>query len=136
MTKLLLEDDYTALDERSIQYVEEAGQRLLVISNYPLPEGLYVQDKCDVLVVIPPNYNQDGNDMFWTFPRLVRADGQPIPQTHEPGMGDNRMYNGQEFCRWSRHWNKPPGSWRPGKDNVLTILRRLEWAFRNPDADK
>lgn len=136
MTKLLLDDDYAALEERSIQYIEDGGQRFLIIADYPLPEGLYVQDKCDVLVIIPQNYNQGGNDMFWTFPRLVKSDGTPIPQTQNAGQGDNRTYDGREFCRWSRHWNKPPSSWRAGKDDVLTILRRIEWAFRNPDADK
>lgn len=130
---LLLDDDYTALDERNIKYIEDGRQRFLVIYDYPLPEGLYVQKRCDVLVIIPENYNQSGNDMFWTFPRLVRADGKNIPQTHNPGANVNNLFDGKEFCRWSRHWNNPPSIWRPGKDNVLTILRRIEWAFRNPD---
>lgn len=134
MGKLLLDDDYIALDERKIKYVEDEGQRLLVISNYPLPKGIYIQQNCDVLVIIPKNYNQDGNDMFWTFPRLVRADGKPIPQTQDPGASANKTYEGREFCRWSRHWNKPPSTWKAGKDDILTILRRIEWAFGNPDA--
>ena len=134
MGKLLLDDDYIARDERKIKYVEDEGQRLLVISNYPLPKGIYIQQHCDVLVIIPKNYNQDGNDMFWTFPRLVRADGKPIPQTQDPGASANKTYEGREFCRWSRHWNKPPSTWKAGKDDILTILRRIEWAFGNPDA--
>lgn len=136
MVKLLLDSDYEELEERSIQCFEEGNQRYIVFPDYPLPEGVYAQEKCDVLVIIPENYNQDGNDMFWTFPRLVRADGKPIPQTQDPGAGDNKTHDGKEFCRWSRHWNKPPSTWKPGKDNVLTILRRIEWAFGNPDADK
>ena len=133
MTKLLLDDDYIALDERNIQFAEDEGQRLWVISNYPLPQSIYVQEKCDVLVIIPKNYNQDGNNMFWTFPRLVRADGRPTPKTHDPAADVNKTYDGREFCRWSRHWNQPPSIWKPGKDNVLTILRRIEWALGNPD---
>ncbi len=133
MPKLLLDDDYGALNERNIEYIEDEGERFIILLNYPLPQKLYGQEKCEVLLIIPKNYNQDGNDMFWTFPRLVRADGKPIPQTHDPGANVNKTYDGREFCRWSRHWNKPPSTWKPGKDNFLTILRRIEWAFGNPN---
>jgi hypothetical protein len=36
--------------------------------------------------------------------------------------------------RWSRHWNTHP--WKAKVDKVQTILDRLEWALKNPDADK
>ncbi|HHC6614289.1 TPA: E2/UBC family protein [Vibrio parahaemolyticus] len=131
---LFLDEDYIALKERSVSYIEDVTQRFFVIQDYKLPEGVYRQEFCDVLVVIPKNYPQAGNDMFWTNPRLVRSDGKVIPQTNNEGAGDNRRYNEKEFCRWSRHWNRGPSIWQPGKDNVVTILRRLDWAFRRPDA--
>ena len=72
--------------------------------------------------------------MLWTHPRLIRADGKPIPRTNDPGGGDNRVFNGEEFCRWSRHWRQGPSVWKPGKDNIVTIFRRIEWALGNPEA--
>jgi hypothetical protein len=131
---LLFDSDYTSLRERGITYEEGQQQRFFVFTEYALPKGLYAVERCDVLVVIPPNYNQAGNDMFWTFPRLYRADGKPIPAVLDPGGGDNRNWNGKEFCRWSRHW--PPsgtGSWRPGKDDIISIYRRVDWALCRPD---
>lgn len=131
---LFLDEDYKDLEERDVSFVEDEAQRFFVIQGYKLPEGVYKQDSCDVLVVIPGNYPQAGNDMFWTNPRLVRADGKVIPNTNEPRGGDNRIFQGQEFCRWSRHWNHGSSVWRPGKDGIVTILRRIDWAFRRPDA--
>lgn len=130
---LLLDLDYEELEERGVEYVEDEAQRFLVLINYSLPPGLYQLEACDILILIPQTYNQVGNDMFWTHPRLVRTDGKPIPQTYDPGQGDNRVFQDKEFCRWSRHWNRPPVVWRPGKDNIVTILRRIEVALRKPD---
>ena len=131
---LLLDKDYAELDQRGLCYQEDEANRFLIFKDYPLPEGTYTVNACDVLVVIPPNYNQAGNDMFWTYPRLNRTDRKPIIQSNDPGGGDNRQYQGREFCRWSRHWNPGmAGVWRPGMDNIVSIQRRLEWAFQNPD---
>ena len=130
---LLLDEDYGALKERGVLFVEDEAQRFFVLQGYKLPEGLYKQECCDVLVVIPNNYPQAGNDMFWTNPRLIKVDGKPIPQTNEPGGGDNRIFQGKELCRWSRHWNQGSSVWQPDKDNIVTVLRRIECAFRKPD---
>lgn len=121
------------LNERGIAFVEDPSQRFLILKGFELPGCIYVQSKCDVLTAIPGNYNQDGIDMFWTFPRLSRSNGVPIPATAEPGA-DSRIFEGKVFCRWSRHWNDGSRVWRPGKDNVVTIIRRVTWALENPDA--
>jgi Prokaryotic E2 family E len=84
---LLLDADYAELEEQGLAYREDAANRFFVLPNYPLPEGLYHQTHCDVLVIIPTNYNQAGIDMLWTYPRLTRVDGKPIPQTSGPGEG-------------------------------------------------
>lgn len=129
---LLLDEDYEALAERGLTFCEDESQRFLVFQNFQLADGLYKQTSCDVLVAIPANYNQAGNDMLWTYPRLVRADGKPIPATNDPGAGDNRVFQGREFCRWSRHWNQGASVWRPGTDDVVTIVRRIESVLRTP----
>jgi hypothetical protein len=132
---LLFEDDYVKLNEWGLPYEESEQQRFFIFTAYRLTEGLYTVPICDVLVVIPSNYNQAGNDMLWTFPRLYRADGKQIPAVLEPGGSDNRVWKQREFCRWSRHWNPgAPAVWRPGKDDIISIYRRVDWALRNPDA--
>lgn len=131
---LLLNSDYEELNQRGLSYIEDEGQRFLILPDYRLPDSLYQQAGADILVIIPKNYNQDGNDMLWTYPRLIRADGKPIPRTNNPSDGDNRTFNGKVFCRWSRHWRQGSSVWKPGKDNIVTILRRIEWALGNPDA--
>jgi len=131
---LLFPDDYENLSQRGISWEEDSQQRFFIFKDYPLPPGVYTVPTCDILVVMPANYNQAGNDMFWTNPRLVRANGSAIPASNEPSGGDNRSFNGKEFCRWSRHWNAgTPGAWRPGKDDILSIQRRIEWALQHPD---
>lgn len=129
---LLLDRDYAELNERGIAFVEDPSNRFLILKGFDLPTGIYVQAKCDVLVAIPANYNHDGIDMFWTYPRLLRANGVAIPATADPGT-DSRMFEGNVFCRWSRHWNGSSVMWRPGKDNVVTIVRRVTWALEHPD---
>lgn len=131
---LLLDEDYVNLKDHAISYEESEQQRYFIFTGHKLPAGLYTNDICDVLVVIPQNYNQAGNDMFWTFPRLHRKDGVAIPNTQNAGDGNNLIWNNREFCRWSRHWNNGHSVWRPGRDDVISIYRRIEWAFQNPNA--
>lgn len=135
---LLFDEDYEVLKEAGFEYEEDEQNRFLIIKNFPLAAGMYVAgDKpvtsVAVLSVIPPNYNTAGCDMFWVYPQLARADKKPIPQISGPNQ-DSRKHNGIEYCRWSRHWNKHP--WKPKVDKVRTILDRIEWALKNPDADK
>jgi hypothetical protein len=130
---LLFDDDYEQLRECGITYEECESDRFFIFTQFTLPDSLYTVATCDILVVIPPNYNQDGNDMFWTFPRLYRADCKPIPAVLDPAGGDNRILKGKEYCRWSRHWQSGPGMWRPGRDDIISIYRRIVWALQNPD---
>jgi len=130
---LLLENDYRELESQGFTYVEDEAQRFLVLYSYPLPKGLYNVEACDVIVIIPENYNQGGNDMFWTHPHLSRLDGKGIPNACAVGGGDNRTFENREFCRWSRHWSEGSSVWKAGVDDISTILRRVTWALNNPD---
>jgi hypothetical protein len=129
---LLLPQDYEKLAEKAISFEESQEQRFVIFTAYVLPEGVYTATQCDVLVCIPPNYNQAGNDMFWTNPRLARAHGAGIPNINGPGE-DSRVWQGREFCRWSRHWQTGSNVWRPGRDDIISIYRRIDWALRHPD---
>ncbi len=129
---LLFESDYEELRARGLTFVEDESLHRLVLRSFELPEFVYTQTACDVLVEIPPNYNQGGNDMFWTFPKLERADGRPIPNTGDASC-DPRTFEDKLFFRWSRHWHSGSAVWQPGKDNIVTIVNRLTWAFNHPD---
>lgn len=135
---LLFDEDYRFLQETGLEYEEDANNHFLILKNFPLADGLYVANSqpvnaVDVLNVVPQNYNTAGCDMFWVYPQLARADGKAIPAISGHNE-DSRTHNGIEYCRWSRHWNTWP--WKAKVDNVRTILSRLEWALKNPDADK
>lgn len=137
---LLLDEDYEILESSGLEYEEDESNRYLILTNFPLKDGLYVHDgdpltEVEVLVEIPPNYNTQGNNMFWTYPVLKRADGKAIPRASDVNGTDPRHYDGKEYCRWSRHWNKPK-SWKPKEDNIQKIIDRITWALTKPDANQ
>ena len=136
---LLFDEDYQTLEESGLEHEEDQTHRFLVIKNFPLTNGLYVHagvplDQVEVLWIVPPDYNTSGGDMFWVHPALSRADGKAIPNVYGFGGGDARHFNGKEYCRWSRHWNRT--SWKPKSDNIQKVLNRIEWALKNPDAKR
>jgi E2/UBC family protein E/multiubiquitin len=133
---LLLDEDYDELRQRGITWEENTASRFLVFKNFPLPADVYTQERADVLVQIPSNYNHDGIDMLWLSPRLTRVNGKEVPEQMPYGSRNNLHHAGVEFCRWSRHWNQDHNRWRSGIDAIETILRRVVWALEHPDADR
>ncbi|MEX0598159.1 MAG: E2/UBC family protein, partial [Candidatus Paceibacterota bacterium] len=136
---LLLEEDYEYLKECGIEWEQDEAKRFFIFKRFKLQKGIYCKDsspldEADILVIIPPNYNTSGGDMFWTYPLLSRCDGNPIPQTSPPTT-HSKQHDGRIYCRWSRHWNKP-NAWEPKVDSVIKILGRIEWALKNPNADR
>lgn len=132
---LLLDVDYEYLSESNLEVEESLLQRFLIIKKYPIDPMLYHHNgnpiaEIEILLRIPLNYNTSGGDMFWTFPKLERISGTPIPNYG----ADPKIYNGKTYDRWSRHWN--PNSWTPKTDTLSTILNRVEWALRNPSANR
>jgi hypothetical protein len=135
---LLFDSDYEYLKEIGQDYVEDEAARFLILRGFPLPVGVYkvgdaVCTALDVLYIVPPNYNTEGGDMFWTSCKLERVDGVAIPNISGPAE-DSRTFSGVEYLRWSRHWHKTP--WRPKVDNIEQVVGRLTWAFANPDAKR
>jgi hypothetical protein len=136
---LLVDDDYEYLKSCGLEHVEDEGQRYFVFRTFPLPPEMYCHDgvvltAVNVLVRIPANYNTTGTDMLWLNPPLMRKDGKGIPAAHTFGNGDPSHFEGQEYCRWSRHY--AADSWKAGIDGVRKIISRIDWALRNPDADQ
>jgi|GEM_PF-1605732 len=132
---LLTKEDYSKLAAMSLEYKEELNQRFLVFPKFKLVENLYQVNFCEILVVIPETYPAAGNDMLWTYPRLLRTDGLLIPGTipdcPNPANRDVRVFEGKVFERWSRHWNAGNQLWRPGKDEINTIVNRLTYVLAN-----
>ena len=132
---LLLDGDYEILENSGLQFVEDEKNRLFIIINYPLQEGLYISEgnpinHIEVLVKIPDNYNTSGTDMLWTYPSISRVDKGPMPNVSGYGDRNNICFNNKEYCRWSRHYEG--GSWKSKIDNMDKILGRIEWALKNP----
>ena len=137
---LLFDTDYQYLADAGLEYEEHEQSRFLIFKRFPLPEGVYEVSgapvkEVDVLYIIPTTYNTEGGDMLWTYPRLFLVGGAVVPSTGGPGANeDSRPLGDVVFCRWSRHWNKIP--WKPKVDNVQTIVDRITWAFKYPDAKR
>ncbi|MDO8272431.1 MAG: E2/UBC family protein [Gammaproteobacteria bacterium] len=135
---LLFDEDYKTLAEANLAFEEDETSRYLIFKDFPLPPGIYRDEDgprltVDVLYVVPPNYNTEGGDMFWVRHALSRIDGVPIPSISGPNQ-DSRTCKDVEYFRWSRHWNHNP--WKAKIDNVRTIIDRLTWAFKYPDAKR
>lgn len=132
---LLTEEDYFDLEHMELKFKEAENLRFLVLLDFQLPAGLYQVNQCNVLVVIPPTYPTAGNDMLWTYPRLQRADGRAIPGTLDPSRSDYltymQVYDEKVYDRWSRHWQAENQRWRPGRDNISTIVNRLTYVLTN-----
>ncbi|MBS4064737.1 MAG: hypothetical protein KGZ74_09270 [Chitinophagaceae bacterium] len=133
---LLFPEDYEYLISTGLKFIEDEGNRFLVLQNFPVPEGMYVApgnipiSQVEVLVIIPSNYNTSGTDMLWTHPAITRSDQGAMPNVNGYGAGDNRTFMSKEFCRWSRHYDAT--SWKPKVDTIVKILGRIEWALQNP----
>jgi len=130
---LLSQSDYEELERMNVVFQEIESQRFLIFTEFPLPSETFSVSCCDILVVIPPAYPSQGNDMFWTWPRIERLDGKSIPGTISSEIPtvnrDIRAVDGKVFERWSRHWNIGLQVWRAGRDNIVTIINRLTYAL-------
>ncbi|OAH21853.1 hypothetical protein AX289_25310 [Methylorubrum populi] len=120
----LLDADETYLDRLGPRWetVTDAGRRWLLIHRYGVPAG-YTADQTLVALEIPPTYPGAQIDMFYTYPALALANGQPIACTHMQASIRGVAFNG-----WSRH--RGPGSpWNPAADNVSTHMALVEAAL-------
>lgn len=121
----LSEEDVEHLDARGLPWetVNEAGQLLLLIHDFPIPNG-YNHELATIALMIPSQYPIDQLDMVWFYPELKRNDNVPIgalcPQT----------IDGQSYQRWSRH-RTAEAPWRPEVDSIATHLSLVEeWLKR------
>lgn len=115
------------LPEDDEQYLNQKGYRwellpdqttnpvggLLVIRDHPLDPVLYVQEKCDLMIRVPPGYNMAALDMFYASPAVtLKAGGYPNC------ANQFETHGGTSWQRFSRHLS----IWRPGVDTIRTML--------------
>ena len=111
------------LEDRSIAFSEqeEGGRRAVVLHGFALPAGRFDVATADVLILLPPGYPDSPPDMFHARPWL-----RLVPTGRYPNAADQSVaFGGQNWQRWSRHNNE----WRPGRDGIWTMLKRVETAL-------
>jgi hypothetical protein len=99
----------------------------LVISQYPLHPGKFDRERTDLMIRIPPSYNDAKLDMFYVDPPLVlrRTGGHPgAASVFEDILG-------RRWQRFSRHL--PGGNWRAGVDGIASFLKLVNRDLQEPE---
>jgi len=113
------------LEERSLPFREvltSDSQRGLILGPLPLPVGLFNASEAQILILIPTGYPDIPPDMFYVDPWLKQ-----LPNNVDPKAASvAQQFDGKTWQRWSRHNN----TWRPGKDGIWTMIKRVETALK------
>ncbi len=112
------------LEDRGIAHSEreEGGKRAVILHGFPLPAGRYDVTAADILILLPAGYPDNPPDMFHALPWL-----RLVPAGRYPNAADQPVvFGGQNWQRWSRHNN----DWRPGRDGIWTMVKRVETALQ------
>jgi hypothetical protein len=118
--------DRSYLEDKGMQYEEVIvnGNRGVILKDYILPKDRYDHECADVLVLLPPGYNDVPPDMFFTYPWVkLKAEQCYASKADVP-----YEFNGIKWQRWSRH--APAQNWRPGIDGIPTIAARVHQAMK------
>ncbi len=113
---------YVSEHELVTEDLAQGAQKGIVFKNYPLPLGRFNVEAADLLVVLPPGYPDAVPDMFFADPWLRLAGTAAYPNCADQPFA----FGGRTWQRWSRHNT----AWRPGKDGIQTMLRRIDNALR------
>ncbi|MBA4340089.1 MAG: hypothetical protein C0421_14755 [Hyphomonas sp.] len=119
----LPQGDQRYLSEQGYRYelAYEAGQTAIILRAVDLPKGRYDVELADILIMLPPGYPDAPPDMFYCLPWLRLVAHGAYPNCADVPLS----FQGQTWQRWSRHNNE----WRPGKDGIWTMLKRVEHAL-------
>ncbi len=98
------------------------NQTGVMLLKHSLPGGVFDADAADILILLPPGYPDTSPDMFYCNPWLRLAGSGRYPKCADYA----HHFDGVSWQRWSRHNN----NWRPGKDGIWTMLKRIECAIR------
>lgn len=111
---VLLEEDQQFLDSLNLPWeaVKQGNTSWVFVHQYSIVEG-YNTDVATIAIRISPGYPTSQLDMVYFYPKLQRADGQPVLALTDFPL------DGKIFQQWSRH-RTSLNAWRPGVDNLST----------------
>jgi hypothetical protein len=92
-----------------------------VIHGITLPQGKFDAAAVDVLVLLPPGFPDAGPDMFYTLPWVRLLPGGQYPKAADQPYD----FQSKKWQRWSRHSSE----WRPGRDGIHTVIKRIHHSF-------
>jgi len=117
----LPKDDEDYLAEKGFQWelLSSVGDGCLVIKDYPTSKELYDQEKVDLMIRIPGQYNMAGLDMFYACPPLK------LLASHDFPIAANNFENhvGRQWQRFSRHLAEP---WKSGIDGLPMFMAIIQ----------
>lgn len=115
-----LAQDQEFLDGTLLRWesVVEAGLKVFVIYDWPIPPGYNVQ-RANVHLRLTDGYPDTQIDMAYFSPPLSRADGRGINNL------STLQFDGQLWQQWSRH-RTPASAWRPGTDDLCTHMALVD----------
>lgn len=116
-------DDLEYLEAKGIVFEQcvDGNTKGIIIRSWSLPEGMYDQERVDLLILIPNGYPDIRPDMFHLMPWVRLLKGNVFPKAADQAVN----FAGQSWQRWSRHCD----DWRPGIDGIWTMLKRVEHAL-------
>jgi len=123
----LPEDDENYLNEKGFDWeLQPDGQwGILVIKGYPISGVKYDRKNTDLMIRIPPQYNNAALDMFYADPPVQLKNGG------FPNRADQfENHGGHRWQRFSRHLSKP---WRPGIDSLPGFLSLISREIQSDD---
>ena len=121
----LLEEDDAYLNERgyTFELVPDGSGGCLIIKTYPLALGKYDRQSVDLMICIPPDYNDAKLDMYYVDPEIrLAATGQHPEQASHFENHANRRWQ-----RFSRHLPQ----WRPGIDTLRNYFPLINRELQN-----
>ena len=118
----LLEEDEEYLTAKGYEWElrQDGDSGWLLIRGYPLAEGRFDHPRTDLLIRIPPGYNNAKLDMFYVQPHLKLAATDRYPDCADEFALN---FDGRQWQRFSRHLNDVDGAtWKAGVDNLRSFL--------------
>jgi hypothetical protein len=112
----LLEDDERYLNEKGLRWrLEPDGEgQCLIIEGYPVSGDVYDRTQTDLLIKIPPQYNNTKLDMFYVDPPLRLKGTTTYPDRANTFI----RFLDRDWQQFSRHFP----DWKAGRDGVPTLM--------------
>ncbi len=116
--------DQHYLKSGTVEFLEvrDGDQVGLVLKDFALPDGGFDTEATDILILMPAGYPDAPPDMFYCHPWLRLKSSGALPKCADVPQNFSNL----TWQRWSRHNTQ----WRPGKDGIWTMIKRVERALQ------